>query len=180
MRIRAIVLVVVLGLLLTFIVANWGAITAPTPLSLLVARVDGPLGLILLAFLVVVTLVFLFLLVYQQAGAIRETRRAAKELAAQRALADEAEASRFTELRKHLDVRLDRIHEDMRSPEEVLTARIDRLEAALREHIDHAGNTLAAYIGEVDDRVERLGGGPVTPRVRGETDAGGSNTIGRP
>jgi GH15 family glucan-1,4-alpha-glucosidase/uncharacterized integral membrane protein len=166
MRIRAIFLVVVLGLLLTFILANWSAITAPAPVSLLVARVDAPLGLILLAFLLIVTLVFLFLLVYQQAGAIFETRRAAKELAAQRMLADEAEASRFTELRKHLDVRLDRLHEDRGSPEAALTARIDRLETALREHIDHAGNTLAAYIGEVEERIERLGNGAAAPGAR--------------
>ena len=159
MKVRAIVLSILLGLLLVFTLANWSAITAPTQVSLLVARIDAPLGLILLTFLVVTTLVFLFLMVYQQAGAIMETRRAAKELAAQRALADEAEASRFTELRKHLDVRLDRLQEEMHSPEDALSARIDRLEAALREHIDHAGNTLAAYIGEVDDRVERLGDG---------------------
>jgi uncharacterized integral membrane protein len=159
MKVRAIVLSILLGLLLVFTLANWSAITAPTQVSLLVARIDAPLGLILLIFLVVTTLVFLFLMVYQQAGAIMETRRAAKELAAQRALADEAEASRFTELRKHLDVRLDRLQEEMHSPEDALSARIDRLEAALREHIDHAGNTLAAYIGEVDDRVERLGDG---------------------
>jgi uncharacterized integral membrane protein len=159
MKVRAIVLSILLGLLLVFTLANWSAITAPTQVSLLVARIDAPLGLIFLTFLVVTTLVFLFLMVYQQAGAIMETRRAAKELAAQRALADEAEASRFTELRKHLDVRLDRLQEEMHSPEDALSARIDRLEAALREHIDHAGNTLAAYIGEVDDRVERLGDG---------------------
>lgn len=178
MRIRAVVLVVVLGLLLAFILANWSAITQPTPVSLVVARVDAPLGLILLTFLVVVSLVFLFLMVYQQAGAIAETRRAAKELAAQRALADEAEASRFTELRRHLDVRIDLLQEDMHSPEAGLTARIDRLETALREHIDHAGNTLAAYIGEVDDRVERLSNGSAAPSAR--SDVGRGPTLPRP
>lgn len=184
MQIRALVLVVVLGLAVAFTFANWSAITAPTPVSLLVTSVQAPLGLILLMFLVVITLVFLFLLAYQQAGVIRETRRTAKELAAQRTLADEAEASRFTELRKHLDLRIDELQKDMRSPEAGLTARIDRLETALREHIDHAGNTLAAYIGEVDDRVERLGGTGV-PAVRAETpllpgEPGGSNAARRP
>jgi uncharacterized integral membrane protein len=157
MKIRALILAIPLGLLLIFTLANWGAITTPTPISLLVGRIDAPLGLILLMFLVVVTVVFLLLMVAQQATVIVETRRAAKELTAQRVLADQAEASRFTELRRHLDVRLDRVHEEMRSPEDAVNARIDRLEAALREAIEHTGNTLAAYIGEVDDRVERLG-----------------------
>lgn len=159
MKLRAVVLIVVLGLLFVFTLANWDAIIAPSDVSLLVTRVQAPLGLILLTFLVVVTLVFLFVMVYQQAGAIMETRRAARELAAQRALADQAEASRFTELRKHLDLRLDELGQQLRAPGESATARIDALEESLREHIDHAGNTLAAYIGEVDDRIERLAGG---------------------
>lgn len=159
MTIRSVLLVVVLGLLVAFTLANWPAITAPTSVSVLVARVEAPLGLILLSFLFVVTLVFLFLMAWQQAGAIVETRRAAKELTAQRALADQAEASRFTELRAHLDARFDALLAQQRAPEDIFVARLDRLEMALREHIDHAGNTLAAYIGEVDDRVERLGNG---------------------
>jgi len=156
MKLRAIVLLVLFVLLVAFTLANWGAITAPTQISILIARVEAPLGLIMLLFLVGVVGVFLFLMVFQQAGVILETRRYAKELAAQRMLADQAEASRFTELRKHLDARLDRLDEGGGSPDETLVERIDRLEAALREHIDHAGNTLAAYIAEVDDRVERL------------------------
>ena len=164
MKFRVIVLVVVLGLLSVFILANWAAITAPTQVSLLVKQIEAPLGLILLVCLVVVIALFLFAMVFQQAGLLRETRRYAKELAAQRALADEAEASRFTELRTHLDARLDRFDPGGSGTDEPLNERIDRLEAAMRAHIDHAGNSLAAYIGEVDDRVERLLGSNPPPR----------------
>jgi uncharacterized integral membrane protein len=165
MKLRVVVLLVLLALLLVFTLANWSAINAPTQVSLLVTRVEAPLGFILLSFLVIVIVVFLFLMVFQQAAVILEARRYAKELAAQRTLADQAEASRFTELRKHLDARIDRLEQGGGSPEETLVARIDRLEVALREHIDHAGNTLAAYIGEVDERVERLvDGGAPPPR----------------
>jgi uncharacterized integral membrane protein len=163
MRTRAIVLAVLLLLFVTFTLANWSGITTPTQVSLLVATIEAPLGLILLTLLIVVIAVFLFMMLFQQAGVIRETRRLERELAAQRALADQAEASRFTELRKYLDRRLDRLDEGG-SSDESLSERIDRLETALREHIDHTGNTLAAYIGEVDDRVERLVNGPSSPR----------------
>jgi len=156
MKLRAVVLVVLAALLTAFMFANWTAITAPTQVSLIVAQVQAPLGLILLLCLVVVVAVFLFLMVFQQAGVILETRRYAKELAAQRTLADQAEASRFTELRKHLDARLDRLDPQGGSPEESLIERIDRLEVALRTNIEHTGNSLAAHLGEVDDRVERL------------------------
>ena len=162
---RAIALVVLFVLLAVFTLANWSAITAPTQVSIVVTRIEAPLGLILLSFLVVVTLVFLFVMVFQQAGLIAETRRFSRELAAHRSLADQAEASRLTDLRKYLDARLDRLDQGGGSPDETLVARIDRLEAALREHIDHAGNTLAAYIAEVDERVERLIGGGTPPRT---------------
>src|SRR5882724_1607703 len=165
MKPRAIALGVLLVLFVVFTLANWSGITAPTQVSLLVTRIEAPLGLILLVLLVAVIAIFLFLMLFQQAGVIRETRRLEKELAAQRALADEAEASRFTELRKYLDRRLDRLAEGGGPDDESLAARIDRLEAALRQHMDHTGNTLAAYIGEVDDRVERLLGAlPPPPR----------------
>jgi uncharacterized membrane protein len=157
MTLRAIVLIVLLAVVAAFSIVNWSAITTPTPVSLGVATVQAPLALIMLVFLVVVSGVFLLLMLLQYAAVIRETRRYAKELAAQRTLADQAEASRFTELRKHLDERLDRLEQGGgASPSESPIARIDRLETALREHIDHAGNTLAAFIGEVDDRVERM------------------------
>ena len=34
--------------------------------------------------------------------------------------------------------------------------RPDDLEQALRAHVDQASNSLAAFIGEVDDRLERM------------------------
>jgi hypothetical protein len=39
---------------------------------------------------------------------------------------------------------------------ETLAQRLDGLEQALRAHVDQAGNSLAAFIGELDDRVERM------------------------
>lgn len=164
MKLRAVILIVLLALLVAFTLANWSAIVAPAPVSLIVTQVEAPLGLILLICLAVVSAVFLFLMLFQQAAVIKEARRFAKELAAQRTLADQAEASRFTELRKHLDTRFERLAQGGGSPEETLTARIDRLEEALRRHVDHAGNTLAAYIGEVEERFERIVAGKPPPR----------------
>jgi len=162
MKVRTVLVFLLLVLFGVFAFVNWAAFVAPTTLSLIVGSVEAPLGVILLAFIVVLTGVFLFMMVFQQAGLILETRRYAKELSAQRALADQAEASRFTDLRRHLDERLDRLEQGAGLPAageeaaETLVARLDRLEEALREHVDHAGNTLSAYIGEVDDRIQRL------------------------
>ena len=57
---------------------------------------------------------------------------------ASRDLADKAEASRFTELRHFLE----------------------QLEARQRTVIEQAGNSLAASVGELEDKVERALGVP--------------------
>jgi uncharacterized integral membrane protein len=166
MSLRTVLTVLLLAVLAVFTVVNWGAITAPTTLSLVFGTVQAPLGLLLLGFTVLVAAVFLFLLAVQQAGVIFETRRAAKELSAQRALADEAEASRFTELRRHLDQALQRLDEQALARDAAMTRRLEHLENALRAHVEQTGNSLAAYIGEVDDRVERLAAAKSLPAPR--------------
>ena len=125
MHLRNVALLVVLGAVALFAALNWGVMT-PTTLSLGFAEVQAPLGLVLLAMLAVICALFLFYLVYLQTTVLLEHRRHARELETQRQLADQAEASRFTELRT------------------LLEARLDQLE-----------NSLAASIGELADRLGR-------------------------
>lgn len=162
MKLRTFVLVVLLALFAAFIAVNWQAFVAPTTLSLVVGTVEAPLGLLLLGVIVLVAALFLLLVAIQQATVLMETRRTAKELSAQRALADQAEASRFTELRTHLDQVLQQAASDAESRQQQLEGRLDRLEATLHTHVEQTGNALAASIGELDDRIERL---VATPRL---------------
>jgi uncharacterized integral membrane protein len=106
MQLRNVILILVLLLVVIFAALNWSAIMAPTTLSLGVAQVQAPLGLVLLALLAILSTIFLLYVVYLQTSVLLETRRHQKELQAQRELADQAEASRFTELRSHLDTRI--------------------------------------------------------------------------
>ena len=126
MPLRTVVLLVVLALLAIFAALNWSAFVAPTTLSFGVAHVQAPLGVIMLGLLVVLTALFLLYVVYLQTTVILEWRRREKELQASRGLADQAEASRFTELRAHLDTRLTEIE-----------------------------NSLSAQLGEMRERLER-------------------------
>jgi hypothetical protein len=103
---RHAVIVVLLALVALFALLNWSLITAPTTLSLGFAEVQAPLGLVLLGLLGLITAAFLFYVVYLQSTVLLETRRHARELEASRSLADQAEASRFTELRAYLEGRL--------------------------------------------------------------------------
>lgn len=103
MSIRTVALVLVLALLAIFVVVNWSAFTTPTSLSLLVGTVEAPLGLLMLMVTALLGVVFLAYVVWLQTSVLLESRRANRELAAQRQLADQAESSRFTELRAHID-----------------------------------------------------------------------------
>ena len=153
---RTLALVIAFLLFTIFAAVNWPAFTAPTTLSFLFGSVQAPLGLVLLGVIVFVCAIFLLLLALQQANVLVETRRMTKELSAQRTLADQAEASRFTELRAHLDQKLQGLQGGVAgTPDVDLTGRLDRIEAALKAQAEHS-NALAATLGELDDRIERL------------------------
>ena len=156
MNLRTVLIGVLLAVFAGFLVLNWAVVMAPTTLSFGFWTAQAPLGLLLLGFTGLITAMFLFLLVVQQATVLVETRRAAKELTAQRTLADQAEASRFTVLGEHMDEAFRRLEAQAATRQSALAQRLNELEQALRTHVDQASNSLAAFIGELDDRVERI------------------------
>jgi uncharacterized integral membrane protein len=156
MPIRTLLLALVLIALAIFTIVNWQAFMTPTTLSLLVADVQAPLGLIMLVATGLMTALFLAYLVFQQAGVIFEARRYAKELQSQRELADRAEASRFTELRAFVEGELAQLRAQIQSGERGIEERLARVEQAIGERLAEATNTLSAYLGEVDDKLDRV------------------------
>lgn len=133
MRLRSWFAVIVLALIAAFFVLNWRAFAAPEKLNLLVTSVDAPMGVVMLVLFAVVILVLSIYLGSWQATLLMEFRRQAKELEAQRALAESAEASRFTELGA------------------LMRGEIAGLRAELKE----TENSIAAHFGELDDRLQR-------------------------
>ncbi|MBP1726416.1 MAG: Signal transduction histidine kinase [Deltaproteobacteria bacterium] len=159
MRARTVLLVFVLGAIAVFAALNWSAFMTPTSLSLGFATVQGPLGLIMLGLTALVTVLFLAFVVYLQTSVLIDARRHARELKAQRELADEAETSRFTELRGFVEEGLQRLEGQCEESRTGVLARLDQLERELRSAVEQAGNTLAAYIGELEDRIAGGTGG---------------------
>lgn len=145
MSLRSALIALVLALLAAFTLLNLAAFMAPTSLSLGFAQIQAPLGLIMLGVTAGLCVLFLGYIVFQQAGVIREARRMSKELQSQRALADSAEASRFTELRAFVAA-------EMSS----LATRLEGVEAETRTRIGESERSLAACIGEVEDKLDRL------------------------
>lgn len=155
MSLRTLFLLVLLAVLATFTVLNWSAFTTPTTLSLLFATVQAPLGLLMLLVTGLLAALFLLYVVYLQTTVILEARRYARELQAQRQLADEAEASRFTELRVFLESRISKLEGDIAQSQSAAKGQLDRLATDLRATIEQTGNVLTAYVGQVEDGLER-------------------------
>ena len=160
MTYRSLFIILALAALGVFAALNWTAFITPTTLNLGFAEVHAPLGLIMLIATGVVAALFLLYIVFQQAGAIMETRRFAKELKSQRDLADSAESSRFTELRGFLQTELQRIEAQNAAAQRETGARIDRLEQGLMDKQAEAGRSLSAYLGEIEDKLDRVLGVP--------------------
>lgn len=134
---RALAFFLILLLVGLFALLNWDAFAAMTPISLGFTTVQAPLGLIMLGLVAFLCLLFTVWVISLQAGSLMESRRQTKELQAQRDLADKAETSRFTELRAEL------------------VARLDRLQTENRIALEQNTNTLAAHLGQLEDRLER-------------------------
>ncbi len=154
MKVRALVLLGVLGLILVFMILNWSTIMAPTTLNLGVAEVNAPLGLVMLGMIAVLTALFLIFIVYLQTSVLFEARRHAKELQTNRELADKAEASRFTELRQFMDAEIQKQAAAQAELKAAFMSKIDVLNAEINQAINQSGNSLSAYIGELEDRLE--------------------------
>jgi uncharacterized protein YlxW (UPF0749 family) len=144
MRLRTATAILAVALLAVFTVRNWPAFTAPTALDLVVTTVQAPLGLVMLALLGIVTLVFAVSMAMWQGAILMDSRRHAKELQQQRTLADQAEASRFSELRAAL-------HEEMQQ----LAARVTQVHDTMRAELRDSTESLSSMIGEMDDRLRR-------------------------
>ena len=155
MKTRTLFLLLVLVAIGGFSLLNWNAFIAPTTLNLGFTDVQAPLGLVMLGALILVAAVFLVYILYLQTTVLLDARQHAKELQSNRKLADQAEASRFTELRGFLDVGYKRqLVQDAESRAAVL-ARLDQLERDLRVAVEQSGNSLAASLGELEDRLDK-------------------------
>ena len=158
MRIRTVALILAIVLLAGFAALNMDEFSRPSVLSLGVTTVQVPLGLVMLVLLAVVMLVFLATTLYIQSTHLLEMRQTTRALTTQRELADKAEASRFTELRHYLEAQTLSAQQSEAAQATVLAERLAQTQQVLTSKIEQSGNTLAAYIGELEDRLENRDG----------------------
>ncbi len=138
MRLRSLALLVVAVLIALFAVLNWAVISQNTSLNLGVAQVQGPLGVVLLGLTALLAVVFVVYVLYMQTAMLRDSRRHAQDVEQQRNLADQAELSRFTELRAYMQGELMNANQLGETQHAQILARLDRLEANLAANIEQA------------------------------------------
>lgn len=134
MRLFNLVLLLALVLLAAFAALKWSALAAPTTLSFGIATLQAPLGLILLGFALVFAFAFFVYAAAQRTAQLVEARRHAQELRAARELAESAEASCTAALAAEMKAEFERLH----------------------RAIEDNGNGLAAALGQVDDKLNRM------------------------
>lgn len=138
-----------------FTLINWSALTTPTTLSFVAFNIEAPLGLVLLGSnLVFVTLFTAYVLILRTAM-LMDAHRFARELKGQQHLAEKAEASRLSELRSQLDREFAQLRETAEQSRVSLGAQVEGMQQALRNVIEESSRSLSAYIGEVEDKLDR-------------------------
>ncbi len=126
------------------VVLNWSVLGTATAISFGFAHVTVPLGLALLGFVLLLLAVFFSLLLRVQMRIVATHRRHNSELREQRQLVENAEASRYTELRQFLQQELAALREQQRLSEQ-----------RLHDELVSTANSLSACVGEIDERLER-------------------------
>jgi uncharacterized integral membrane protein len=132
-RFRSLLVLVASGLAALFVVLNWRIFAASAKLNLLLTSADVPVGVVMLLLFALALLVLWIIVGRWQGTLLTEFRRQAQELQAQRLLAENAEASRFTEL----------------------GALIREEIAKLRTELQETEHSIAATLGEMDDRLRK-------------------------
>ena len=155
MRFRTIALIICVLLVAAFVALNVDEFTRSSVLSLGFTTVQVSLGLIMLVLLVAATVVFLASTLVMQSTNLLETRKYARELNTQRELADKAEASRFTELRQFLETTALAEKEREVLSNQLWVERLTSLDRSLLARMDQSDNTVAAHLGQLEDRFDR-------------------------
>jgi uncharacterized integral membrane protein len=155
MRARTLFLIVGIFLITGFAMLNVDEFTRTSVLSLGFTTMQVPLGLVMLLLVVAILLIFLASTIYMQSTNLIETRQYARELTAQRELADKAEASRFTELRQYMESQAALAVNRDALTTAAIDHRLSQTEALVLHRMDQSDNTAAAYWGQHSDSLMR-------------------------
>jgi hypothetical protein len=147
MKILNVLMIMVAILMGALVVINWTVLVTPIDISFGIAHVTAPFGFLLLGCAVALSAIFVGYLLTVQLDALSAARKHAAELRRHREIADTTELSRATELRQYLRQEFESMGQAQRAAEQ-----------RVHDALGATTNTLAACIGEIDDRLDRRWG----------------------
>lgn len=110
MKIKTLLLLILLGIIAVFVVINWGEFIKPTTISLWYQTIEAPLGLILISLTVILALIFGVYALSLRTSLLIKERNLTKELKKAEEMVNNAEASRFTELKSLIESEFQKYH----------------------------------------------------------------------
>lgn len=154
MRARLVLLLLAILLVAGFAALNPAEFMRTTDLNFGLFRMDAPLGAIMLGLLALGLIIFLVSSAAMSSRLMLTENRYSRDLQVQRDLADRAEASRFTELRQHLDnhFRENRQRDALVSTE--FEKSMMQSHREMRAQLEQMHHTLATRLGELESRME--------------------------
>jgi hypothetical protein len=141
---RLIFLLAGLGLVAVFFLINWNALAAPIPIHLFVFSIAVPALAIILGSIFAAGVFGAIYVGIWRRRLLLDFRRQESELHTHRSLANDAETSRFTQLQESINLQFTQLNQRV-------SQAVEELRGELR---DHEGS-LAAALGEMDDRLQR-------------------------
>jgi hypothetical protein len=136
-RLKSLLILVASGLAGLFVVLNWRVFAGPAKLNLLVTQAEVSVGVVMLMLFALALVVLWILVSGWQGTLLAEFRRQAKELQAQRLLAESAEASRFTELGALIREEITKLRTELQETEHSIAATLGEMDDRLRKPSDH-------------------------------------------
>lgn len=155
MRTKILLLMVSILLIAGFTVLNVDEFTRISTLNLGFTTMQLPLGLVMLLVVVVIMVIFLATTLYMHSTNLMENRKYAKQLTAQRELADKAEASRFTDLRRYMESQAALAVNRDSDTLAAIDSRMLKTEKLLLQRLEQSDNSSAAYWGQHGDSLVR-------------------------
>jgi len=143
MKILGFIIVLLIVLLAVFVAANWTVLTTATSLSFVAFHVQAPLGIILLAIMVGIVLLFTGYSALLRASWHMESRKLNRLLQEQRDLAQQAETSRFVTLQ-----------ELVKSESADVRKSVEETTADVRKSIEETSADITAHLGYLDDKLK--------------------------
>ena len=152
MRTKAGFGLLVLVWIVAFLALNWGLISSPARVRFVLATADTSIGVLVLALCLPPLVAVIVYFGIRQSALLQENRQQAKDLQAQRALADSAEGSRIAELSTLF-----------RSEMTGLDQRLQAATESLRSELRDTERSIAATLAEMDDRMRSTAPCPDVP-----------------